>query len=311
MVTYNTMHLNTPKSWDEFEDICKSSFQLRWSNPNLTRHGRSGQKQDGVDIYGHDSFELFVGIQCKNTVSTLTNSIIDDEIVKAENFEPPLSALYIATTAPRDVNLQLHVRKVNQARLLLNKFPVSIVFWDDITSDLTKDPEALRQHYPQMFDQTTPTTVELLRSKDISNLKQMVRVIDFPSTVSALRNDAKYIHGLLREEYANVSRVFYSPVFALDDHDLSIATNAVVKAWGELMTSMNDAPYNYLPHNDIFTFIMPGDFCRNKEEDALFDKITEQMKTLSLKINDFCALINSKYHEINLNETSEHAREYY
>ncbi|MBZ3802466.1 hypothetical protein K9O81_18555 [Leclercia adecarboxylata] len=311
MVTYNTMHLNTPKSWDEFEDICKSSFQLRWHNPNLTRHGRSGQKQDGVDIYGHDNFDLFVGIQCKNTVLTLSNSVIDEEVAKAEMFEPPISALYIATTAPRDAALQAYVRKINQARHLINKFPVSIVFWDDITSDLTKDTDVLRQHYPQMFDQTKPTMTELLRNKDLSNLKQLVKIIDFPSTISALKNDAKYIHGLIRTEYEYIMRVVDSPVFVLDDHDLSIATNAVVKAWGELVTSVNEAPYNYLPHNDIFSFIMPGDFCRNKEEDALFDKITEQMKILTLKISVFCALINSNYREIDLNVTSERAREYY
>ena len=43
-----------PKSWDEFEDISLSAAKLRWNSTDFFRHGRLGQKQDGVDIWGHD-----------------------------------------------------------------------------------------------------------------------------------------------------------------------------------------------------------------------------------------------------------------
>lgn len=311
MATYNTVRLNTPKSWDEFEDICKSSFQLRWGNPNLHRNGRSGQKQDGVDIYGHDSFDLFVGIQCKNTVSNIDANTIDEEIVKAEMFEPPLTALYIATTAPRDTALQSHVRKINAARQILNKFLVSVVFWDDITSDLTKDPAVLRQHYPQMFDQTEPTKEERLRKRDISNLLVLLDVIDFPSTLEHLNWDAKYVHSLIPLEYSNIYSVYASPVFIISDTQLSSITKELVTAWSDFVTSFKSAPYNYLAHNETWSFITPGDFCRNQQEDELYDKVTDLMRELKAKIGDFCELINTHYPEINLNETSMRARRYY
>ncbi|QFH68067.1 hypothetical protein FR773_25875 (plasmid) [Leclercia adecarboxylata] len=311
MVTYNTMRLNVPKSWDEFEDICKSSFQLRWSNPNLARHGRSGQKQDGVDVYGEDSFGHFVGIQCKNTVFGIDNKTIEDEVIKAEKFTPGIKALYIATTAPRDVYAQAFVRQLNETRRRDGKFLISIEFWDDITADLTKDPAVLRQHYPQMFDQTEPTREERLRKRDISNLLTLLDVIDFPSTIEHLRWDAKYIHSLITYEYSNIYSVYSSPVFTLSDNALSNITEALVVAWSDLMVSFRDAPYNYLSHSDTYSFHTPGDFCRNQEEHDLYDKITDQIRDLRVRIRDFCELINSHYSEINLNETSMRAQRHY
>ncbi|EAB0396746.1 hypothetical protein D9S00_21450, partial [Escherichia coli] len=177
MVTYNSMLLPPPKSWDEFEDMCKSSFQLRWSNPNLNRHGRSGQRQDGVDVYGDDSLGRFVGIQCKNTVSGISTATIDDELLKAEKFRPKITVLYIATTAPRDVSIQRYVRTLNDARQLKGLFPVDVVFWEDISFDLSKDPAVLKMYYPQMFERHQPTREEFLRKRDISNLSRLLNYI--------------------------------------------------------------------------------------------------------------------------------------
>ncbi|WP_313474031.1 hypothetical protein [Atlantibacter hermannii] len=311
MVTFNTMRFNVPKSWDEFEDICKSSFQLRWSTHNLTRHGRAGQKQDGVDIYGEDSFAQLVGIQCKNTVSGIDQQTIEDEVAKAEKFKPEIKILYIATTAPRDATIQAFVRQFNATRQQQGKFPISVEFWDDITADLTKDPAVLKQHYPQMFDQTEPTREEILRKRDISNLLTLLNVIDFPSTIEHLQWGAKYIHSLIVYEYENMSNIIRSPVFYLSDEKLESFTYDLANAWIALMNLFNKAPYNYLTQQDTYSFLTPGDFCRNREEHELFEEISDNIITLRLRINDFCVFINNFYHEINLNETSANARRLY
>ncbi len=75
MPTLATIHLPKPKDWNEFEEICLDVAKLRWSTPNWVRHGRQGQKQNGVDIYGYDELERLIGIQCKNTVNNITKSI--------------------------------------------------------------------------------------------------------------------------------------------------------------------------------------------------------------------------------------------
>ncbi|HIH8982824.1 TPA: hypothetical protein ACYUTL_002563 [Serratia marcescens] len=311
MVTYNSMWLAPPKSWDEFEDMCKSSFQLRWSNPNLNRHGRSGQKQDGVDVYGADSFGHFVGIQCKNTVSGISRAIIDDELLKAEKFNPKITALYIATTAPRDVNIQSYVRTLNDARRLNSLFPVDVAFWDDVSFDLRKDPSVLRMYYPQMFEQHQPTREELLRKRDISNLSTLLNVIDFSSTIDHLQWGAKYIHSLIISEYDNILNTLNSSVFQLSDADLERVIYDFATAWSNLISLFRKAPYNYLASQDTFSFINPGDFCRNQEENDLYDEITHSMGNLQVKISNFCDFINNHYHEINLTETSAKARKYY
>ncbi|CAM4015931.1 hypothetical protein [Serratia silvae] len=311
MVTYNSMWLAPPKSWDEFEDMCKSSFQLRWSNPNLSRHGRSGQKQDGVDVYGADSLGHFVGIQCKNTVSRISKATIDDELLKAEKFSPKITALYIATTAPRDVSIQSYVRTLNEARKLKGLFPVDVAFWDDVSFDLTKDPAVLRMYYPQMFEQPQPTRGELLRKRDISNLLTLLNFIDFYSTIDHLQWGAKYIHSLIISEYDNIHSTFNSPVFQLSDADLENVTYDLATAWRDLIVLFRRAPYNFLAPQDTYSFITPGDFCRNQEENDLFDEITHSIRNLRVKISDFCDFINNHYHEINLTETSARARKYY
>ena len=52
MPSPTTTKLPIPKSWDEFEDIVADVLKLRWKNPHVTRNGRSGQRQHGVDICG-------------------------------------------------------------------------------------------------------------------------------------------------------------------------------------------------------------------------------------------------------------------
>lgn len=52
MPTISSSKVPSPKSWDEFEEITLSAAKLRWNSTDFYRHGRQGQKQDGVDIWG-------------------------------------------------------------------------------------------------------------------------------------------------------------------------------------------------------------------------------------------------------------------
>jgi hypothetical protein len=138
-----------PKSWDEFEDITLAAAKLRWSSTDFQRHGRTGQKQDGVDIFGHDDDDRHIGVQCKNTVDGITLAVVQTEVKNAEAFEPPLDRLYIATTAKRDAPLQKEVRVLSEARRQQSKFRVDILFWDDLCQDLARDDDVFFAHYPQ------------------------------------------------------------------------------------------------------------------------------------------------------------------
>ncbi|WP_423048842.1 hypothetical protein [Undibacterium sp. Dicai25W] len=144
------MNVHPPKGWDEFEDIVCSMAKVQWKGTSFQRHGRQGQAQNGVDVYGYDAEDKIIGLQCKNTIEGISESIIADEIQNAESFQPPLSKLIIATTAKTDKELQKYVRMISEQRKIAGKFSVEIYFWSGIWQILTADDNALFQHYPQL-----------------------------------------------------------------------------------------------------------------------------------------------------------------
>ncbi|NMM20946.1 MAG: hypothetical protein HHJ15_13500 [Rhodoferax sp.] len=150
MPTYANIQMPPPKSWDEFEAIVCSAAKNRWNSANFTLHGRQGQRQDGVDVYGRDDKDRLVGVQCKNTWMGVSKGTIRDEVVKAESFQPTLGQLYIATTANTDKRVQAFVRELSEERIKTGRFEITILFWNDIWNDLTLDESRLFQHYPQL-----------------------------------------------------------------------------------------------------------------------------------------------------------------
>jgi hypothetical protein len=74
-----------PQYWQQFEDLCKKLFGEVWNCPHIKRHGRNGQPQSGVDIYGKPKGRMkYSGIQCKGKDNflekELTKKEIDEEI---------------------------------------------------------------------------------------------------------------------------------------------------------------------------------------------------------------------------------------
>jgi hypothetical protein len=150
MPTYTGSRHGPPKSWEEFEDIVCSAAKNRWRNPDFVRHGRQGQEQYGVDVYGKDDKGRIVGLQCKNTWSSLSKKKIEKEVGKAEAFKPTLSKLYIVTAADTDQNLQAFARDISDQRAREQRFEVDVLFWPDIWQDLCLEENRLFQHYPHL-----------------------------------------------------------------------------------------------------------------------------------------------------------------
>lgn len=152
MPTASTSHLPPPKSWDEFEDICADLFSREWDDPNATRYGRQGQRQNGVDIYGTPRAQSGIaGVQCKGRRAwpppALKTGDIDEEIAKAKSFKPSLSSLTIATTAPDDARVQDHVRAITHQHARDDLFAVHVVGWGELTRRLTQHDDLVEKHY--------------------------------------------------------------------------------------------------------------------------------------------------------------------
>jgi len=150
-----TSDLPIPKSWDEFEDICSDILKRMWNDPYVVRNGRSGQKQHGVDTYGRparlpqDGTKSYAGAQCKRT-DAIDFKVIEEEVEKAAEFEPTLVEYLMMTTSPRDQKLQTEVRNKQWP---FNR--VNIMFWDDISLELSGHDDLLKKHFPGWFKQTT------------------------------------------------------------------------------------------------------------------------------------------------------------
>jgi hypothetical protein len=144
------LDLAPPKTWEQFEELCADTFAALWSDPGLVRHGRSGQRQKGVDIISKPGGR-WTGLQCKRKavwpVKTLTKTEINKEIADALTFEPKLEAFWILTTAPDDVHLQEHVRKLNEKHAAAKQFTVHLLGWREILTHATLYPRVIAKHF--------------------------------------------------------------------------------------------------------------------------------------------------------------------
>jgi hypothetical protein len=153
MPTPAASDLPKPKSWDEFEDIVWEIYTRKWQDSHAQRYGRSGQAQNGIDIYGRQvNSDKYIAVQCKRYGDNkLDLQIIEKEIAKTGDFSSSISEYIIATTISRDTKIQDSIRLLNEKRRLEEKFSVSVVFWEDVCSFLA-DPgnyDLLTKHYSE------------------------------------------------------------------------------------------------------------------------------------------------------------------
>ncbi len=145
--------------WNDFEDLCCQIWKNIWDDSNVQRFGRSGQRQNGVDIAFLSKNGEMNGIQCKN-VEKLTYKGIDDEIKKAQKFEPKLDSFTFATSFDRDVKLTSYVLKKSQENIKKGLFKINIWFWDDICDELIKNRDLTKRFFPEFFeDQNLISTI--------------------------------------------------------------------------------------------------------------------------------------------------------
>lgn len=153
MPTPSTSDLPKPKSWDEFEDIVWEIYTRRWQDSHAQRYGRSGQAQNGIDIYGQQNHSgNYIAVQCKRYEDKKLNlQTIVAEITKAEGFSSPISEYIIATTTSRNTKIQDSIRLLNEERKEENKFAVYVSFWEDICSYLAEpsNHDLLKKYYSE------------------------------------------------------------------------------------------------------------------------------------------------------------------
>ena len=130
----HTAKLPAPSSPSEFEDMCVDALRIRFC-ATAQRNGRSGQRQDGVDIVVRTN-SGYLGAQCKNVVS-LDLALVRELSHAARAFKPPLASFVVLTTVPRDARLQEDVRVHFHDHP--EPFTIDVLFWEDIVAHLTSE----------------------------------------------------------------------------------------------------------------------------------------------------------------------------
>ena len=155
MARLRDLNIFTLKDEDDFENLCLHLWRRLLEDPNAQLNGRRGQRQYGVDIFGrkHEILE-WVGVQCKvRSNGILKESDVLDDVKKAKQFNPRLSELIFATTAPRDIKLQTFARNLTQRNKAIGCFSVHIYSWDDIQLELSEERniDICRRFYDDFF----------------------------------------------------------------------------------------------------------------------------------------------------------------
>jgi hypothetical protein len=169
-----------PRSWEKFEEICLAIFKAEWDDGLAQKHGRKGQPQHGVDVFGSPNGRraVFHGVQCKGKDQAYghkpTQSELMAEIKKAEGFVPQLEHWVFATTAPADATLQRAAREISKARSQSGKFTVTVLGWEDIQGLLGEHPSVVETYYPEhAFDLRSVLDAlrDLPRGEDLRSLQ--------------------------------------------------------------------------------------------------------------------------------------------
>lgn len=175
--------LKKPSNWQDFETLCKLLWGEIWDcSDSIKRHGRQGQKQHGVDVYGYvEKYNGYCGIQCKGkddyTNAQLTEDEINAEIEKAKTFEPALSLLVFATTANKDAKIEGYIRKKDVENRKLGLFKIDIASWEDIVDHLERYRETYNWYVNNcQFKDTTDVSVTFDGEEEITIHPEYIRM---------------------------------------------------------------------------------------------------------------------------------------
>jgi tetratricopeptide (TPR) repeat protein len=128
-----------PNDSTAFESLCLDLWKDIWQDSDAQKNGRRGQRQDGVDIFGHENGSV-VGVQCKQKDGRLWAKVTPDEleteVSTARRFKPKLARFILATTAARDTAVQQRANQLTEQHKKAGLFTVAVWAWEDIWHEL-------------------------------------------------------------------------------------------------------------------------------------------------------------------------------
>ena len=199
MTEFSNRQIPAPLNWEEFESLCCDLWTEILDDQNTSKNGRSGQSQNGVDVFGRkDGKGAWVGIQCKGKNGQYGKRIekteLIEEIEKAKTFSPKISEFILATTAENDVNIQEVARRLSEENANEGLFSVTVVAWSEMVRKLSFYEAIIEKYYPNQSLRLTKieTNIEdlvdasLLQNSHeeeiISRLSRIESILEKPKT---------------------------------------------------------------------------------------------------------------------------------
>ena len=204
----HAVELPPPRDWQVFEDFCRDLFAAEWGDPETQKHGRLGQQQQGLDVFGLRKGR-WQGVQCKRKrvfpESRLTEKEVRAEVQAAYAFSRPIETLVLATTAPPDAKIQNLAAKLTddhaQARVERKRFRVVVLGWSELCERLRSHPDVFDSWSQKLLGRPQAPGVEEPPERGTENSRSRLRVfICYARKDGTLREDLYEHLALLRRE---------------------------------------------------------------------------------------------------------------
>lgn len=164
MPSISTSQFPKFKDDSDFESFIKDLFSAHWKVDNVQIYGRSGQRQNGVDVYsiGNDTNNNVTrAIQCKVRKNKFTKTEIEDEISFARKFKHKIDKYIFATTLDRDTKVQDIIDKASLEEIKNGGFEITISFWEDLVSLLQENQKIAEKYYSDFFNKVERKKFEI------------------------------------------------------------------------------------------------------------------------------------------------------
>jgi Tfp pilus assembly protein PilF len=134
-----------PANQDDFADFCVRLLRKIFANESFQRYGKSGDKQDGVDVFDptHSIPHRAAQCKCHEFDKYCPPLEIKAEAEKASLWEFELDEFYILTTGKKSRFADDAILKLNRDRDYKQRFSTILWAWEDIERKLAElDPIA-------------------------------------------------------------------------------------------------------------------------------------------------------------------------
>lgn len=236
------MQFPPPQNWQDFEWLCREILSREWGAP-AQRHGRTGQRQQGVDLFAQVGQEIVVA-QCKLKTTWRGGQVTADElraeVSAARKFDRRVGRFTLVTTAQRDVRIQAVARELSGAAP--HGFAVDMLFWEDLEDRLpehadlvaalwgwcTPDAAAaahIRDYLQSLRERLTPLPIAAIAhaNENAPTLETVYTAVD------VLHEIGQRDVALERQLYAGTKQ---DPVLLADEPDYTRALRESLKSRG-------------------------------------------------------------------------------